>query len=335
MKSKTIIIAEVGINHNCSLKIAKKLIKKSKIAGADFVKFQIFKAENVSSVRAKKSSYQKKNIKDKENQLNMIKRYELKFDDFKILKKECKKNNIKFLCSPFDIQSAKFLKKMGEKIIKIPSGEITNLILLKELGSYGGKILLSTGMSNFKEINDAINILTKSGTKRKNISVLHCVTAYPTPMKSVNLKVLSKLKKKLRLSIGLSDHTEGVEVAIAAVALGANIIEKHITLDKKALGPDHKSSLNPEEFKKLVLSIRNIELALGTNKKKLQKCEKENINVVRKSIVAKTNIVKREIFSLKNLTVKRPGNGISPMKLESLLGMRSKRSYKKDEIIKK
>ena len=335
MKSKIIIIAEIGINHNSSLKIAKKLIEKSKIAGADFVKFQIFKAENVSSVSARKSSYQKKNIKDKESQFNMLKRYELKFDDFKILKKECKKHNIKFLCSPFDIESAKFLKKMGEKIIKIPSGEITNLVLLKELGSYGGKIFLSTGMSNLKEINDAINILIKSGTKRKNISVLHCVTAYPTPMKFVNLNVLSNLKKKLKLSIGLSDHTEGVEVAVAAVALGANIIEKHITLDKKALGPDHKSSLNPEEFKKLVLSIRNIELALGTNKKKLQKCEKSNINVARKSIVAKTNIIKREIFSLKNLTVKRPGNGISPMKLESLLGMRSKRSYKKDEIIKK
>ncbi len=335
MKSKTIIIAEIGINHNCSLKLAKKLIKKSKIAGADFVKFQIFNAENVSSVKAKKSKYQKRNIKDSESQLDMIKRYELKFNDFKILKKECKKNNIKFLCSPFDIQSAKYLKKMGEKIIKIPSGEITNLILLKELGSYGGKIFLSTGMSNFKEINDAINILVKNGTKRKNISILHCVTAYPTPMKFVNLKVLPKMRKKLKLSVGLSDHTEGIEVAVAAVALGANIIEKHITLDKKALGPDHKSSLNPEEFKQLVRTIRNIESALGTNEKKIQKCEKANINIVRKSIVAKTHINKREIFSLKNLTVKRPGNGISPMKLESLLGIRSKRSYKKDEIIKK
>ena len=335
MKSKTIIIAEIGINHNCSLKLAKKLIKKSKIAGADFAKFQIFNAENVSSVKAKKSKYQKRNIKDSESQLEMIKRYELKFNDFKILKKECKKNNIKFLCSPFDIQSAKYLKKMGEKIIKIPSGEITNLILLKELGSYGGKIFLSTGMSNFKEIKDAINILVKNGTKRKNISILHCVTAYPTPMKFVNLKVLPKMKKKLKLSVGLSDHTEGIEVAVAAVALGANIIEKHITLDKKALGPDHKSSLNPEEFKQLVRTIRNIESALGTNEKKIQKCEKANINIVRKSIVAKTHINKREIFSLKNLTVKRPGNGISPMKLESLLGIRSKRNYKKDEIIKK
>ncbi len=335
MKPKTTIIAEVGINHNSSLKNAKKLIKKSKYAGANYVKFQIFKPEFVASKIAKKSSYQKKNYKDKETQLDMIRKYELKFKEFKILKKECRKNKIKFLCSPFDTLSAKFLKSIGEKIIKIPSGEITNLVLLRLIGSFKLKVILSTGMSNFREINQAIKILINNGTKRQNISLLHCVTAYPTPMRYVNLKVISKMKKKFKLDIGLSDHTEGIEVSVAAVALGANIIEKHITLDKKLKGPDHKSSLDTGEFKKLVDSIRNIEMALGKEKKQIQKCEIENLKIARKSLVAKYDIVKGEIFSENNLTVKRPGNGISPMQLNEYLGKKSNRNYKKDELIKK
>ena len=335
MKSKTTIIAEVGINHNSSIKIAKKLIKKSQLAGADYVKFQIFKPEFVASKIAKKSSYQKKNYKDKETQLDMIRKYELQFNKFKILKKECRKNQIKFLCSPFDTISAKFLKSIGEKIIKIPSGEITNLVLLRLIGSFKLKVILSTGMSNFSEINQAIKILINSGTKRRNISLLHCVTAYPTPMKYVNLKAINKMRKKFKLNIGLSDHTKGTEASIAAVALGANIIEKHITLDKKFKGPDHKSSLDTDEFKRLVESIRNIEIALGKDTKKIQKCEKENLKIARKSLVAQNEIVKGEIFSVNNLTVKRPGNGISPMQWDKYLGKKSNRNYKKDELIKK
>ena len=300
MKFKTKIIAEVGINHNKSVYLAKKLIKKAKDAGADYVKFQIFNPSEILSIYAKKSSYQKINSSDNESQLSMVKKFELKNNDFLVLKEECKKRDIKFLCSPFDINSATFLNKIGEKIIKIPSGEITNLILLKEIGKFKIKIILSTGMSNLKEIDQAINILVKGGTKRKNISLLHCVTAYPTPMKYVNLKALTLIKKKFNLEVGFSDHTKGIEASIAAVALGAKIIEKHITLDKNALGPDHKSSLNPEEFKEMVKSIRNIELALGTEKKKLQSCEKENLIVARKSIVAKKKKKKGEKFYQKN-----------------------------------
>jgi N,N'-diacetyllegionaminate synthase len=334
MKFKTKIIAEVGINHNKSVYLAKKLIKKAKDAGADYVKFQIFNPSEILSIYAKKSSYQKINSSDNESQLSMVKKFELKNNDFLVLKEECKKRDIKFLCSPFDINSATFLNKIGEKIIKIPSGEITNLILLKEIGKFKIKIILSTGMSNLKEIDQAINILVKGGTKRKNISLLQCVTAYPTPMKYVNLKALTLIKKKFNLEVGFSDHTKGIEASIAAVALGAKIIEKHITLDKNALGPDHKSSLNPEEFKEMVKSIRNIELALGTEKKKLQSCEKENLIVARKSIVAKKKIKKGEIFSQENLTTKRPGNGINPMKWYRVIGRRANKNYKEDELIK-
>ena len=334
MKFKTKIIAEVGINHNKSMYLAKKLIKKAKDAGADYVKFQIFNPSEVLSIHAKKSSYQKVNSRDNESQLSMIKKFELKNKEFLILKKECKKSDIKFLCSPFDVQSAFFLKKIGEKIIKIPSGEITNLLLLKEVGKFKIKIILSTGMSNLKEIDQAINILIKNGTKKKDISILHCVTSYPTPMKFVNLKVLTVMKKKYNLEVGFSDHTKGIEASVAAVALGAKIIEKHITLDKNASGPDHKSSLNPEEFKEMVKSIRNIELALGTEEKKLQFCEKENLIVARKSIVAKRKIKKGEIFSQKNLTTKRPGNGINPMKWYKVIGKRASKNYKEDDLIK-
>jgi N,N'-diacetyllegionaminate synthase len=327
------IIAEAGINHNGSISQAIKLIKKASEANADFIKFQIFKSENVATLKAKKSSYQKINSKDNETQLKMIKKFELKFDDFKKLKKECKKNKINFLCSPFDIESAKFLKKLDEKIIKIPSGEITNFPLLVEIGKMKKKIILSTGMSNISEIKKALKILIENGTKRDDISILHCITAYPTPLKEVNLGAINNLKKKFNINVGFSDHTKGIEIPIAAVAIGAQIIEKHITLDKNLKGPDHKSSLNPEEFKRMVSYIRNTELTIKNYSKKTQFSEQENKKIVRKSIVAKKFIKKGEFFSKDNLTVKRPGYGKSPMKWLKIIGKKAKKNYEQDEFI--
>ena len=248
-KNKISIIAEAGINHNGSLKNAIKLIKIAKKCKADYVKFQIFKPENVVTKNAKKSQYQKKNFKDTETQQKMIKKYELKYDLFKKIKRECKKNKINFLCSPFDIQSLKYLNSIGESMFKIPSGEITNYPYLKEVGSLRKKVILSTGMSNIPEIRAALKILTKFGTKKNNLTVLHCVTSYPAPFKYLNLKAINLIKKTFNVNVGYSDHSEGIEAPIAAAALGATMIEKHLTINKKSNGPDHKSSLNPTEFK--------------------------------------------------------------------------------------
>jgi N,N'-diacetyllegionaminate synthase len=327
------IIAEVGVNHNGSLKIAKKLIKVAKKIKADFVKFQIFKAENVAIKSAKKSFYQKKSSNDKETQYQMIKKLEFPFEYFDILKNECFKNKIKFLCSPFDEESAKYLDKLREKIIKIPSGEITNYPLLKTIGKMNKEIILSTGMSNYKEIENAITILNKNGTKKNKINLLQCNTSYPTPPIDTNLNAILRLKKKFNLPVGFSDHSLGIEMSIAAVCLGANIIEKHLTLDNKMLGPDHKSSLNPTTFSLMIDSIRNVEKGLMYSHKKLQKSEMGNISIVRKSIVALKDIKKGHFFNEKNITTKRPGTGMSPMKWESLIGKRAKKDFKKDEMI--
>jgi N,N'-diacetyllegionaminate synthase len=331
---KVKIIAEAGVNHNGSLNIAKKLIKAAKGAKADFVKFQIFKAESVVTKEAKKSNYQKKNSKDKEKQIEMIKRFQLPYSSFRILKKECFKNKINFLCSPFDIESAEFLQKLGEKTIKIPSGEITNYPLLRRIGKMKLNIILSTGMSNFLEINDALKILINNGTKKNQIILLHCNTSYPTPPKDANLLAIKQLREKFNISTGYSDHTLGIEMPIGAVCLGATVIEKHLTLDNDMEGPDHKSSLSPNEFASMVACIRNIEKGLVPLKKKLQKSEKGNIKVVRKSIVANLDIKKGDFFNEKNITTKRPGTGISPMKWKKILGKKAKKNFKKDEIIK-
>ncbi len=331
--SKIEIIAEAGVNHNGSLKKALELVRVAKKVNADYVKFQIFKAENVVTRKAVKSNYQKKSTSDRETQYQMIKKFELSFDKFKIIKKECKKNKIKFLCSPFDIESLKYLNYLKEKIIKIPSGEITNFPLIQAIGKMNIKIIMSTGMCDYKEINNAIKLLIKNGTKKKNISLLHCNTAYPTPPVDVNLSALKVIKNLFGVNIGYSDHTMGIEMPIAAVCFGAKIIEKHITLNKNLPGPDHKSSLNPIEFASMVKSIRNIEKALKPFKKSIRPSEKPNLKVVRKSIIAKVNITKGEIFNEKNLTTKRPGTGINPMKWEKILGKKAKKNYQEDDII--
>lgn len=330
---KVFVIAEAGVNHNGSITLAKKLIDVASKAGADAIKFQTFKAKKLTTKNSMKASYQKNLINKKESQFDMLKRFELNKKKHLALINYCKKKNIEFLSSPFDHQSIELLNKLGLKKFKIPSGEITNLPYLRHIGQLKKKIILSTGMSNMSEIKNALNVLLKSGTLKKNIIILHANTAYPTPMKDVNLKAMVRIGKIFNVRYGYSDHTLGTEVDIAAVAMGASCIEKHFTLDRKMLGPDHKASLEPDELISMVRSIRNIELAIGNGEKKLSNSEKKNIKVVRKSIIAKSAIKKGEILSKKNITVKRPGNGISPMRWDEVIGTKAKKNYKEDEVI--
>lgn len=332
MKNKTTIIAEIGINHNGDMILAKQLITKAKQCKADVVKFQMFKTDNLSTLNAPLAKYQRKNTKNK-NQYNMLKKYELNNSQILNLKNYCKKINIKFIASVFDTDSLEFLKKLNTPIIKIPSGEINNLPLLEEIGKLKKNIIMSSGMSTMSEIGNAINILNKNGTNKNKITILHCTTNYPTNFNEVNLKAMLNIKKNLNINVGYSDHTEGIEVSIAAVSLGAKIIERHFTLNKNSKGPDHRSSLEPKEFKKMVESIRNIELSLGNGIKKPSTNEKLNIFSVRKSIVAKKNINKGEVFTLKNITIKRPGNGKSPMLWYKIIGTKSKKNYKANDLI--
>lgn len=330
---KTLIIAEAGVNHNGKLALAKQLIKAAKKCGADIIKFQKFKADNLVTKFAKLANYQKKNLK-KNLQYNMLKKLELKDQDYKELYKFSKKNKIHFLCSCFDEESLRFLRFTKNSIIKIPSGEITNLPLMKYAGSLKKKIILSSGMSTINEISFALKTLIKSGTKKKNITLLHCNTDYPTKIKDVNLRAFEELKNKFGLKLGYSDHTTSQEVPIIAVALGARVIEKHFTINKNFSGPDHKASFNPDEFKTLVKNIRNIEIILGKNKKFVTNSEKKNKFLVRKSLVAKIKIAKGDKFSKNNLAIKRPGYGISPVKYYEILGKKSKYNFKADELIK-
>lgn len=327
------IIAEAGVNHNGSLDIAYKLIDEAKNAGADAVKFQIFKAEDLTTKDNKMAEYQITNTSKLETQLEMLKRLELSFDDFLKLKIYCDKINIEFLSSPFDIESARFLYKIGLKKFKIASGEITNIILLREIGSYKKDVIMSTGMCYIAEVENALNILIENGTEKQNICILHCNTEYPTRFEDVNLLAMTTLEDAFKVDVGYSDHTEGMEVPLAAVALGAKVIEKHFTLDRSMEGPDHKASMEPEEFRKMVSSIRNIEKCLGDGVKKPSESEKKNINLVRKSIVASKVIRKGEIFSESNLTVKRPGNGLSPFLWDKIIGKIAQKDYYTDEQI--
>ena len=327
------IIAEAGVNHNGSLDIAYKLIDEAKNAGADAVKFQIFKAEDLTTKDNKMAEYQITNTSKLETQLEMLKRLELSFDDFLKLKIYCDKINIEFLSSPFDIESARFLYKIGLKKFKIASGEITNTILLREIGSYKKDVIMSTGMCYIAEVENALNILIENGTEKQNICILHCNTEYPTRFEDVNLLAMTTLENTFKVDVGYSDHTEGMEVPLAAVALGAKVIEKHFTLDRSMEGPDHKASMEPEEFRKMVSSIRNIEKCLGDGVKKPSESEKKNINLVRKSIVASKVIRKGEIFSESNLTVKRPGNGLSPFLWDKIIGKIAQKDYYTDEQI--
>ncbi|MGL4393464.1 MAG: N-acetylneuraminate synthase [Fusobacteriaceae bacterium] len=329
------IIAEAGVNHNGSLELAKKLIEVAKKSGADAVKFQTIKAENLVSKYAEKADYQKKSTGSDESQLDMIKKIALPYSDFEKLKEYCDKVEIKFLSTPFDFESIDLLEKMKMDIWKIPSGEITNLPYLRKISKVAKEIIMSTGMAEMHEIKKAIDILKndEKDSEVEKIYVLHCNTQYPTPMKDVNLKAMDEMRKELGVEIGYSDHTLGIEVPIAAVALGATIIEKHFTLDKNMVGPDHKASLEPEELKQMVKAIRNIEEALGDGKKKVSESERKNIEIVRKSIVAKKNIKSEDVFSENNLTVKRPGTGISPIKWDEVIGKKAKKDFKEDELI--
>lgn len=325
------IIAEAGVNHNGSLELAKKMVEEAKSAGADYIKFQTFVPEKLVSRFAEKAEYQKKNTGNDQSQLQMLEKLALTEQNFMELKEYCKKVGIGFISTPFDLDSISFLDKLDMDFWKLPSGEITNLPYLEAIGRTGKKVVLSTGMCEMTEIQDAIAVLEKSGTK--DIVVLHCNTEYPTPFSDVNLLAMKQMENVLHKPIGYSDHTVGIEVPIAAVALGAVAIEKHFTLDKMMEGPDHKASLEPDELKAMVAAIRNIEKSLGDGKKHRTKSESQNVGVARKSIVAKCAIKKGEVFSEENLTVKRPGTGISPMKWHEILGTVAQRDYLEDELI--
>ena len=330
---KVFIIAEAGVNHNGSIELAKKLIDVAVEAKVDAVKFQTFKTELCISKDAKKADYQVENTKKEESQFDMIKKLELDVDTHKELISYCKSKNIMFLSTPFDHDSIELLNDLGLEIFKIPSGEITNLPYLRHIGKLDKKVILSTGMANIGEIEDAIDILVKAGTKKENITVLHANTEYPTPMEDVNLKAMVTIGNTFDIAFGYSDHTLGIEVDIAAVALGASCIEKHFTLDCTMEGPDHKASLEPDELKAMVKAIRNIELALGSSVKKPSKSEIPNMQIARKSIVAKTEIKKGDKLSEENITIKRPGSGISPMRWDEIVGTVATKDYKEDELI--
>jgi N,N'-diacetyllegionaminate synthase len=327
------IIAEAGVNHNGSIELAFQLVDAAVEAGADAVKFQTFKSENLVLKNTQKAEYQKKSTNSTESQFEMLKKLELSFDTFKKISDYCDDKGIAFLSTPFDHSSIDLLKQLGLEIFKIPSGEITNLPYLRHIGSLAKKVILSTGMSTLKEVGDALNILVDSGMKKENISVLHANTMYPTPMEDVNLNVLQAIRKEFDVAVGYSDHTLGMEVDIAAVAIGATIIEKHFTLDKAMNGPDHKASLEPKELKAMVSAIRNIEKAMGSSVKTSTPSEQINKNIVRKSIIAKCVIKKGERFTEDNLTVKRPGTGISPMKWDKVIGTVAITDYQVDEPI--
>lgn len=329
------IIAEAGVNHNGSIELARQLIDVAVEAGVDAVKFQTFKAEKLVSKNAKKANYQKENMSDSDDsQFTMLKKLELDVDTHHELISYCNSKNIMFLSTPFDHDSIELLNDLKLPIFKIPSGEITNLPYLRHIGKLNKKVILSTGMADIGEIEDALDVLTNAGTKKENITVLHANTMYPTPMEDVNLKAMVTIGKAFDVAFGYSDHTLGIEVDIAAVAMGASCIEKHFTLDKDMEGPDHKASLEPSELIAMVKSIRNIELALGSKVKKPSKSETPNIEIVRKSIVANCSIKKGEKLSEDNLAIKRPGNGISPMRWDEIVGTVAQKYYEVDELIK-
>lgn len=334
MRDNVLIIAEAGVNHNGSLEIAKRLVDEASSAGVDIIKFQTFKAEKLVSKAAKQAQYQKKNIgKGEETQYAMLKKLELSNEQHEELIAYCKSKNIRFFSTAFDMDSIDYLHSLNLGLWKIPSGEITNYPYLKKIASYKEPVILSTGMSELIDIENAINVLVTNGVPKDIITVLHCNTEYPTPMKDVNLKAMLEIKEKFGVKVGYSDHTEGIEVPIAAVVLGATVIEKHFTLDKNMEGPDHKASLEPSELRAMVKSIRNIEQALGTGHKTISESERKNIEIARKSIVAAKDIKEGEIFTEDNLTVKRPGNGISPMEWENIIGKAAKRDFQEEELI--
>lgn len=328
---KVIIIAEAGVNHNGSLKLAKQMVEEAAKAGADYIKFQTFHAEKLVTEHAAKAEYQRDTTDKQESQLEMLKKLELKNTDFIELKSYCNSIGIGFLSTPFDLESIVFLDKLGMDFWKIPSGEITNLPYLEQIAWTGKPVVMSTGMCEESEILDAVTIL--KDRKSGEITLLHCNTEYPTPYRDVNLKAMLTLEEHFKVKVGYSDHTKGIEIPIAAVALGAQVIEKHFTLSRDMEGPDHKASLEPIELTAMVSAIRHIEEAIGTGEKYPSISEKKNKTVARKSIVASCKIKKGEIFNQENLTVKRPGNGISPMNWYNIIGKKAIRDFEKDEQI--
>lgn len=330
-KEKTFIIAEAGVNHNGSFELAKQLVDKAVWAGADCIKFQTFNSKNLVSKNAQKAEYQKKTTDSSESQLDMLKKLELTKEQFTELRSYCNQKGIIFLSTPFDLESIDFLASIGVKTWKVPSGEITNYPFLRAIGQRKESVIMSSGMCTLEEVRDAVNVLKEFGTT--NITLLHCTTEYPAPYDSVNLKAMQTLQKEFGYKVGYSDHTNGIEIPVAAVAMGATVIEKHFTLDKNMEGPDHKASLEPEELRQMILSIRNVEAAIGDGIKQPSQAEKKNIAIARKSIVAACEIKKGEVFTENNLTAKRPGNGISPMQWNNVLGKVAKREFSEDEII--
>ena len=332
-KDKVLVIAEAGVNHNGSLVTAKQLVDVASEAGADMVKFQTFSADRLVTMSANKAEYQNKTTGASESQYAMIKKLEISLEMHEDIIAYCKQCNIEFFSTGFDIQSIDLLVDLGLEQFKIPSGEITNLPYLRHVGKYAKPVILSTGMANMGEIEAALDVLETSGTQRKNITILHCNTEYPTPMEDVNLKAMLTIRDAFGVAVGYSDHTLGIEVSIAAVAMGATVIEKHFTLDRTLPGPDHKASLEPGELKEMVQAIRNIEKAIGDGIKRPSTSEMKNILIVRKSIVAANPIKAGESFTNKNLTVKRPGIGISPIRWDEFLERTAIRDFAPDELI--
>ena len=332
--SKVLIIAEAGVNHSGSLQIAKQLVDKAVEAGVDIIKFQTFKSEKLVSKDARQAEYQQRNIgKRDESQLAMLKKLELSVEAHHELMDYCKERNIRFWSTAFDMESIDFLHSLNMGLWKIPSGEITNYPYLKKIASFHEEVILSTGMCELSDIEAALNVLIDEGVKKEQITVLHCNTEYPTPYQDVNLKAMLEIGEKFGVKIGYSDHTQGIEVPIATVALGASVIEKHFTLDKTMEGPDHKASLEPVELKAMVSAIRHIELALGSGHKTISESERKNIEIARKSIVAACHIKEGEVLTEKNLTVKRPGNGINPMRWNEVVGTIAVRDFEEEEMI--
>lgn len=329
----TLIIAEAGVNYNGSLDLAKKMVYKAKEAGADIIKFQTSKPELVISRFAEKADYQKKTTGTDESQLDMVRKLILKYEDFAELKKLCGEVGIGFLSTPFDLDSVDYLHSIGMDIWKIPSGEITNLPYLEKIGGYNQQLILSTGMSTLQEVGEAIKILVKSGTEKQKIRLLHCTTEYPAPYEDVNLMAMQTMRDQFGLEVGYSDHTKGLEIPVAAVALGATIIEKHFTLDRNMEGPDQKASIEPDELAEMVRTIRHVEVAIGDGKKEPAQSEIKNMAIARKSIVAKVAIKKGETFTNENIYAKRPGHGMSPMLWRNVLGKKASRDYGEDELL--
>ncbi|MFR7985659.1 MAG: N-acetylneuraminate synthase [Clostridia bacterium] len=327
---KVLIIAEAGVNHNGSLEVAKQMVDAAKECGADIIKFQTSKLDALVSKFAPMAEYQKKNTQKNESQKEMLKSLALDFDEFTALARYCREREIEFLSTPFDIDSVRFLEPLV-RLWKIPSGEITNLPYLLEVARTGKDVILSTGMSDIEEVREAFEVLRKNGAG--NVTLLHCTTQYPTDFSDVNLRAMLTLRKQFQVKTGYSDHTRGIEIPIAAVALGASVIEKHFTLSRDMEGPDHKASLEPDELKQMIISIRNVEQAMGDGDKQPVPSELGNIIVARKSIVALKDIKKGELFTEENITTKRPGNGISPMRWFDILGTKACRDFREDELI--